>query len=361
MKLTTEFLSNRIKEVCEGHIMVVEDEASNLKLISKILQLGGFTDVTLLDDPRTVLRSYQIKRPDLILLDINMPFFDGFEVMEQLNELDDPLLPPIIILTAQHNQEFLHRALSEGARDYITKPFNKNELLMRVTNLLQAYLSHKLLHDQAAMLENMVKIRTEKLHKTRLEIIQRLGKAAEYRDEETGNHIMRMSHCCARLAKKIGWNSNDCELILHASPMHDLGKIGIPDVILLKPGRLDKEEWEIMKTHTIIGAQLLEGGSFNVLSLAREIALTHHEKWDGTGYPNQLKGEDIPLAGRITAICDVFDALLSDRPYKKGWSLDEAKKFLIAQKGLHFDPYLVDKFFEILPDILNQRSRFLDH
>jgi putative two-component system response regulator len=287
-----------------------------------------------------------------------MPQLDGFGVLEQLKALNDPLLPPIVILTAQHSQDFLLRALNAGARDFITKPFDRNELLARVRNMLDAQLAHRLVYEQKDVLDEMVQIRTDELRRTRLQVVQRLGRAAEYRDNETGNHILRMSHISALLAKSIGWNEADCELMLHASPMHDIGKIGIPDHILLKPGSFEPEEWEIMKNHAIIGANILEGDDSDLMKCAAEIALTHHEKWDGSGYPQGLAGEAIPLSGRIAALADVFDALTSVRPYKKAWTVDAAVELIKKNRGTHFDPDLVDMFLKLLPEILQIRERF---
>ena len=344
-----------------GHsmrIMVVDDNLSNLKLVGKVLRGNSYSDVELISDPREVLDRYRKVQPELILLDINMPHIDGFQLLEQLRGLNDPLLPPIVVLTAQDDKPSLLKALKLGARDYIAKPFDPSELLMRVRNLLEAHLSHKLLHNQKETLEEMVKERTNALEQTRLQVVQRLGMAAEYRDEETGNHILRMSHTCALLAKAIGWDSNRCNLILNASPMHDIGKIGIPDEILLKPGRFEPAEWEIMKTHAEIGAKLLEGDDSDLLLMAREIAYSHHEKWDGTGYPRGLAGKEIPQAGRIAALADVFDALTSERPYKKAWSIEDAVVLIKENRGLHFEPKLVNLFLELLPEILDIHYRY---
>ena len=341
-------------------ILIVDDEPVNLKLLDKMLSGQGYQGLVLLDDPREVIARYQMERPSLILLDINMPHLDGYQVMEQLTALNDPLLPPIVILTAQHGKDYLLRALSAGARDFITKPFDRNELLMRVRNLLDAQMAHRLLHDQKAVLEDMVRARTEELHRTRLQVVQRLGMAAEYRDEETGNHILRMSHMCALLARAIGWPEADSDLILNASPMHDIGKIGIPDAVLLKPGPFEPPEWEIMKSHALIGGKLLEGDNSTLMCMAREIALTHHEKWDGSGYPNGLAGEAIPQAGRIAALADVFDALTSVRPYKKAWTVEAAVDLIRENSGRHFDPSLVEVFLRELPGIVVIRERFAE-
>jgi len=349
--MTTESLKNE-------RILIVDDEPANLKLLDKMLRAHGYQGLILLDDSREVINSYQTARPDLILLDINMPHLDGYQVMEQLKALNDPLLPPIVILTAQQGKDYLLRALSAGARDFVTKPFDRNELLMRVRNLLDAQLAHRMLHDQKAVLENMVNMRTEELRNTRLQVVQRLGMAAEYRDEETGSHILRMSHMSALLARASGWSEADCELILNASPMHDIGKIGIPDAILLKPGKFEPPEWEIMKTHASIGGKLLEGDDSDLLRMAQQIAISHHEKWDGSGYPNGLAGEAIPQAGRIAALADVFDALTSVRPYKKAWTIEDAVKLIKENSGKHFDPKLVEIFLQQLPEILKIRERF---
>jgi len=344
------------KEV--ARILIVDDESVNLKLLDKMLSAQGYSNLVLVQDSRQVLEIYRQARTDLILLDINMPHLDGFEVMEQLKALDDPLFPPVVILTAQHGQDFLLRALNSGARDFITKPFYCNELLARVRNMLDAQLMHRMLYDQKAVLNEMVLTRTDELRRTRLQVVQQLGRAAEYRDNETGNHILRMSHISALLAKSIGWNEADCELMLHASPMHDIGKIGIPDHILLKPGKFEPEEWEIMKTHAVIGANILEGDDSELMKCAGEIALTHHEKWDGSGYPYGLSGAAIPLVGRIAALADVFDALTSVRPYKEAWTVEAAIDLIKENRGTHFDPELVTVFLEQLPGILKIRDQF---
>jgi putative two-component system response regulator len=340
-----------------ARILIVDDEPANLKLLDKMLASQGYAQRILIQDPREVLDHYKEARPDLILLDINMPHLDGYQVMEQIKALDDPLTPPIVILTAQYGRDYLLKALSVGARDFINKPFDRAELLMRVRNLLDAQLGHRMLHEQKDVLEEMVRIRTEELNRTRLQVVQRLGRAAEYRDNETGYHIIRMSHMSALLAQKLGWNEADTDLMLNASPMHDIGKIGIPDHILLKPGKFEPAEWEIMKSHAAIGAELLDGDDSALLRLAREIALSHHEKWDGSGYPNGLAGAAIPQSGRIVAVADVFDALTSVRPYKRAWTVAAAEAFMRDNAGSHFDPAVAECFLACLPEILAIRDR----
>lgn len=343
-----------------ARILIVDDEPANLKLLDRMLGGQGYEALVLIDDPRQVITQYRTARPDLILLDINMPHLNGYQIIEQIQALNDPLQPPIVMLTAQHGKDFLLRALTAGVRDYITKPFDRNELLMRVRNLLDAHQAHRMVHDQKNALESMVRQRTKELHHTRLQVVQRLGMAAEYRDEETGNHILRMSHTCALLAREIGWDDSQCDLILNASPMHDIGKIGIPDAVLLKPGKFEPHEWEVMKTHASIGAKLLEGDDSDLMRMAREIALTHHEKWDGSGYPHGLSGEAIPMCGRIAALADVFDALTSERPYKKAWTVAAAVDLIKENRGRHFDPALVDAFLAVLPSIEEIRRHYAE-
>lgn len=351
-ELDTQSLSARI--------LIVDDEPTNLKLLDKMLQSQGYSNLELVQDPREVIDRYQAARPDLILLDINMPHLDGFAVLRLLKELNDTLLPPIVVLTAQQGRDYVLRSLAEGARDFISKPFDRVELLMRVRNLLEAHLAHRMVHDQKGVLGEMVQQRTRELNDTRLQIIRRLGRAAEYRDNETGLHIVRMSNYSALLARSLGWDAAACELMLNASPMHDIGKIGIPDAILLKPGKLDPHEWEVMKTHATIGADLLSGDDSPLLDLARTIALAHHEKWDGSGYPHALAGESIPQAGRIVAVADVFDALTSARPYKKAWSHDAAVDYIKENSGKHFDPEVVEHFLRNIEHVIQIRQHYAE-
>ncbi len=344
----------------EARILIVDDEPANLKLLDKMLRAEGYTNLVLIQDPRQVLEAYRQAPVDLILLDINMPYLDGFAVLAGLQAPGEPLLPPVIILTAQHGRDILLRALNSGARDFIGKPFDRLELLARVRNLLDVHLAQRLLHARKEELEAEVRARTEELHRTRLQVVRRLGRAAEYRDNETGYHIMRVSHVATLLARAAGWDEAACDLMLNASPMHDIGKIGIPDRILLKPGRLEPEEMEVMKTHTTIGAEILGDDDSDLLRLAREIALTHHEKWDGTGYPQGLAGADIPQSGRIVAVADVFDALTSERVYKRAWPVEDAVAYMREQAGAHFDPELVGHFLDLLPQVLEIRTRFAE-
>ncbi|OHD25972.1 MAG: two-component system response regulator [Spirochaetes bacterium GWB1_59_5] len=332
-------------------IMMIDDEAVNLKILGKMLEAHGYSNLVPIQDSRNVMDQYHQERPNLILLDLNMPNLDGYAILEQLKALDDKLLPPIVVLTAQHGRDFILRALDLGARDYITKPFDMGELLARVRTMLEVHLAHLMVFAEKETLEDMVQQRTSELRQTRLQIVRRLGRASEYRDNETGKHIMRVSETAGIIARVLGWKAHDLENLTHAAPMHDIGKIGIPDAILLKPGALEGEEWEIMKTHTTIGAHILTGDDSRLLRLAEEIALSHHEKWDGSGYPRGLVGAVIPESGLIVAIADVFDALCSKRPYKTAWHIEKAAAFIQEGRGTHFAPQLVDIFLEQLPRI----------
>jgi putative two-component system response regulator len=289
-----------------------------------------------------------------------MPVLDGYGVLDQLNSLVTDDMPAVLVLTAQNMQSYRQRALDNGARDYVTKPFDANELLSRVRNLLEVKMAHKFIRHQNEILEQKVQERTQAIHDTRLQVVNRLGRAAEYRDNETGLHIIRMSKIAVIIGKAAGMSDDACDLLLNAAPMHDIGKIGIPDHILLKPGKFEPEEWQVMQTHAQIGADILAGDDSDLMSMAHEIALNHHEKWNGKGYPNGLTGDSIPLVGRITALADVFDALTSERPYKKAWSVEDAVCLIKEERGQHFDPDLVDIFLEKLPEIIVVKEKYAE-
>jgi putative two-component system response regulator len=266
-----------------------------------------------------------------------------------------------VVITANNDDETKIRSLALGALDFLAKPFNGVEVAARIKNILNVRLLHNRVNHQNKILDQKVRERTRELADTRLEVVQRLSRVAECRDNETGMHVIRMSRYSYLLAEAMGLSINQCELLQHASPMHDIGKIGIPDSILLKPGKLDALEWEIMKTHAEIGGQLLSDSDSSLIQMAERIARTHHEKWDGSGYPHGLKGEEIPMEGRIVAICDVFDALTSERPYKEKWPVEKAVRELKDNSGIHFDPVLVSKFIEILPQVLKVLDCCQDH
>lgn len=335
------------EELRDGRILIIDDKEANILLLEGTLASDGYSSVVSTTDPRDAIDLFISFEPDLVLLDLNMPHMDGFEVMERLKCLVNSDYLPVLVLTAFHDRETRLRALQAGARDFISKPFDNQEILCRIRNLLEITLSNRRVRDHNKLLDRQVKEKTRELHGTRLEIIRRLGLAAEFKDRDTANHIIRMSQICQILGDAYGVDGEHSELLLTASPMHDVGKIGIPDQILLKPGKLDAEEWRIMKTHTEIGYRLLDGHDSDLMVAAKEIALTHHERWDGSGYPGGLSGEEIPLNGRICAIADVFDALTSKRPYKDAWPLEKAAAEILAQRGSQFDPQLVDIFCSV--------------
>ncbi|MBF0201486.1 MAG: response regulator [Desulfamplus sp.] len=292
-------------------------------------------------------------QPDIILLDIMMPEMDGYEVCRRLKK--NPLTShiPVIFVTAKNEEVDELKGFETGAVDYINKPISGAITKARIK-------THLALSNQQKYLEHQVQEKTRELHETRLEIIKRLGKAAEYKDNDTGLHIERISRYCYHIAKSLGLDESQAYLIMQASPMHDIGKIGVPDHVLKKPGKLDEIEWSQIVPHPEIGAGILDGSRSELLDTARIIALQHHEKWDGTGYPSGLQGEDIHMFARITAVADVFDALTSKRPYKKAWPSKKAVEHITLNKGTHFDPQIVDAFIKILPEILAIQKQFDD-
>jgi putative two-component system response regulator len=329
-----------------SRILIVDDQPSNVMLLEGILQEADFTSYRSITDSREVLSAFIEYVPDLILLDLQMPYLDGFAVMKQLRACmapDDFL--PILVLTADITPGAKRRALSEGALDFLTKPFDTTEVMLRIKNLLQTRSLHLQLQDQNEILDQKVRKRTAELELAQIEILERLALAAEYRDDDTGEHTKRVGQTAAQIAGALGWTQTEVELIRRAAPLHDVGKIAIPDSILLKPGKLTPEEFERMKAHTTIGAKMLSGGRFPLLQLAEQIALTHHERWDGTGYIG-LCEESIPMAGRIVSVADVFDALISERPYKKAWPRKEAIEEIQRQSGRQFDPHVVEIFLK---------------
>lgn len=333
------------KELKHLRILAVDDEPANLLLLRRTLELDGYTQVEATTDPAQVPRMFVENRPDLVLLDLHMPGLDGFELMERLGPLTgEGSSVAFLVLTADATGETKRRALSMGARDFLTKPLDQIELLLRVRNLLHVQHLQGRLKQQNANLEDLVVERTRDLEQARLEILERLALAAEYRDDDTQQHAWRIGRTCALLAVGIGLPETEVELVRRAAPLHDIGKIGISDVILLKPGKLTDDEFEVIKTHTTIGAGILSGSHSPLLRLAEEIALTHHERWDGRGYPRGLSGEEIPLEGRIVAVADVFDALSHERPYKEAWPVEDAVTEILSQAGRQFDPGLVDAF-----------------
>jgi putative two-component system response regulator len=328
-----------------ARILIVDDQPANVALLERLLGKVGYRHLRSTTDPRTVLAHFADFSPDLVLLDLHMPDVDGFAVMEQLGALiPENAYLPILVLTADINDDVRRRALAGGAHDFLIKPFDATEVWLRIANLLRTRFLHLQLATHNELLEERVRQRTQQLDEARLEILQRLSLAAEYRDDQTGQHTKRVGDTAADIASALGLPPTTVELVRLAAPLHDIGKLGVADAILRKPGALTPEEFEHVKTHTRIGQQILAGTEVPVLRLAREIAQTHHERWDGTGYPDRRKGQAIPMSGRIVAVADVFDALIHVRPYKSAWPLDQAITEIIDQRGRHFDPDVVDAF-----------------
>ncbi len=344
----------------KGKILIIDDEAGNIRVLERLLRGANFVNIKSITDSRLAVETYQSYQPDLIMLDLKMPHMDGFEVMAELKKIKQDTYLPILVLTAQREHSTRLKALESGAKDFLTKPFELAEALTRVSHLLEVKLLNNQIYNHNNNLEKLVRERTQELEQTRLEIILRLGRAAEFRDNETGRHVIRLSHLTKRLAKEIGMSEEECQLLLHASPLHDVGKIGIPDTILLKEGELTPDEWETMKMHPVIGAEILSGSSSKMMKMAETICLTHQERWDGLGYPLGLKGEEIPLVGRIVAVCDVFDALTSKRPYKKAYSIEKTMEIIESKSGTDFEPRLVEAFKKLLPEMLDIIQEFAD-
>jgi putative two-component system response regulator len=344
----TPFSNKDVKQ----SILIVDDEPMNIDVLSGVLR-SEYKVRAALNGKRALAIAMANPMPDMIMLDIMMPDIDGYEVCRQIKANPVTKNIPVIFVTAKNQDEDEKKGLELGAVDYITKPINPALVLARVH-------THLALYDQNRELERMVRERTDELHHTRLEIILRLGRAAEYKDNETGMHVMRMSHYSQVLALAAGLNEEDAELLLDASPMHDIGKIGIPDNILRKPGKLDENEWDTMQQHPEIGGEIIGTHKSKLLDMARDIALTHHEKFNGKGYPKGLKGEEIPFVSRIVSIADVFDALTTERPYKKAWSVEDALKLIQDEAGKSFDPQLVELFIGVMPEILALKEKYAE-
>ena len=345
-------------------VLVVDDKPANIDFLREILAphysvraaLGGSIALRLLASTRL---------PDLILMDVHMLGMDGFEVCERLKADPRTRDIPVVFVTTQAGEPEEARGLEVGAVDYISKPFHPAVVIARVRTHLELRSSRRALLRRNLQLKDLVQRRTaalqsafDELWQGSLDTVVRLARTAEFRDDDTGAHVLRMSHYAAVTARKLGLGEALCEQILHAAPLHDIGKIGIPDQVLLKPGRLSDEEWWMMRQHPIIGARILEDSSSPLVQLAESIARSHHERWDGRGYPNGLAKDAIPLPGRITAVADVFDALTSERPYKKALPVQRAVRILTEGAGSHFDPQVVDAFLSTLDEIVELRARY---
>ncbi|MEO7985563.1 MAG: HD domain-containing phosphohydrolase [Gemmatimonadales bacterium] len=322
-----------------ARILVVDDDAQNVSTLSRVLRAAGYGNVASTTDPTEFLALYRQQNPDLVLLDLHMPKRDGLAVLEELRSAIGPqAYLPVLVVTGDTSRDARRKALSAGAKDFVTKPFEVDELLLRIRNLLETRRLHREIMTQNQLLERRVRERTTELEGAYLDTLERLAIAAEFRDDETGRHTERVGETAALLGNALGMDDDDVFLIRRAAPLHDVGKIGIPDAVLRNPAALTSDEWEIMRRHTTIGARILSGGRSRVVQLAEEIALTHHEHWDGEGYPSGIRGDGIPMSGRLVMVADVFDALTSDRVYRKAWPAEEVLAYIRQYAGKRFDP-----------------------
>ena len=342
-------------------IVIIDDIQMNVTLLEHLIKKIPECEFVTFTDPRKAIDWCRDNEPDLVVVDYMMQDMDGIEFTRLFRSFNHYGSIPVLMVTANNNTGVRHEALISGVSDFLSKPLDNVEFLARAKNLLALRTSHKQLSTHAEWLSKEVRKATAEIVAREQETIFCLARAAEYRDPETGAHISRMAHYSKHIACVLGLPLDQQDLILEAAPMHDIGKVGTPDSILLKPGSLTDEELIIMKQHAVIGYEVLNTGNSHLLKMAAEIALTHHEKFDGSGYPRGLVGYDIPLFGRIVAVADVFDALTSDRPYKKAWSIERATQLMQESAGKHFDPACIDAFFTDFDKVLAIKNKFSDH
>ena len=325
-----------------ARILVVDDEPANVLFLERLLAREGYTQVVSCTDPREATGHFARTPPDILLLDLHMPGLSGFEILEQLRPALMGHVLPVLVLTADATPRARLKALESGATDFLTKPLDAAEVLLRIRNHLRARFLH--LHVEA-----QVRARTEEVERGQIESLERLAQAAEFRDDDTGQHTRRVGEMSARLAEALGFAPAQVALVRRAAPLHDVGKIGIPDAILNKPGRLTPEEMAVMRTHAAIGASILAGSRSELVVMAEQIALSHHERWDGGGYPHGLREDAIPLTARVVALADFHDALTSDRPYRPAWPADRVIAEIRRETGAHFDPVVAEAFLDLGP------------
>jgi putative two-component system response regulator len=363
-------------------IMIVDGEPINIMVVEKYLSDAGFRNLAATDDPEQIIPTLDDENPDVLLLDIMMPGVNGLEILQMIRSSPRGAVVPIIILTAVDDRKVKAAALDLGATDFLTKPVDPIDLVPRVRNALAVKAHQDYLREYADELERQVQARTVELEASRLEVIHCLGRAAEYRDHDMGMHVVRVGRFAGIIARQLGADPATAELIEQAAPLHDVGKIGIPDAVLLKPGKLTEAEFAVIRRHCEFGKRIVDEmsgderwrvlgqrstggkimhvGSSPMLQMAARIAMTHHEKWDGSGYPRGLAGEAIPLEGRITAVADVFDALSNKRPYKAAFPLEQCFTMIEEGRGTHFDPRVLDAFFARRSEILRVRREYTE-
>ena len=350
-----------LRDAADATILFVDDEEVNLVLLGRILERQGYRRLIPCRDPREVVELVARHDPDLLITDLHMPGMDGLELISAVmaSRPDDDWFP-VAVITADVSPDAEKEALSRGAKDFVTKPFKATQIQLRVQNLLRTRFLHQALKRHNDVLEEMVRERTRELETARLDLLERLALAAEFRDYVTGRHTQRVGELAGLLGAELGMPPGRVELLRRAAPLHDVGKIGIPDAILLKPGRLSRDEFATMREHVDVGVRLLAEGQSELMILAEEIALTHHERWDGSGYPRGLSGEAIPLVGQIVAVADVFDTLINVRPYKVAWPIEKAVAEIRRQRGHWFAPRVVEAFLAVLagnPQLLEELER----
>ncbi len=372
----------RNEELFASKIMIVDDEPINVKLARKYLTMEGYSNFVTTTDARQAIHLISKESPDALLLDIMMPDVSGLDILASLRADERWLHLPIVILTAAHDHAVKRRAIDLGATDFLAKPVDITELVPRIRNALIVKRHFDHLQRHSEKLEAEVLRRTAELARSRQEVIHCLARAGEFRDDRTGRHVLRVGKYARLIAEELGWKGEELEMLEQAAQLHDIGKIGIPDSILLKPGKLGPDEFEIMQRHSVygtkitqglpsheanvlthhteFGSRLLETTDSPILALAASIALSHHEKWDGSGYPLGLVGESIPLPGRITAVADVFDALSSKRPYKPAYPLEQCFEILKEGRARHFDPAVLDSFFRCQDEIVRVQIQYAD-
>lgn len=336
-----------IKRERPAKILVIDDQEQNIRLLTRILEKDGYEHVRWTTNAAEALPIYTEFNPDLVLLDVHMREKDGFQVLEEIVAHNGRSHVPVLMITADDSADVKRRALALGAKDFVGKPFDSAEVLLRIRNLLETQFLYQRLRDQNADLERKVAERTQELEQSQLEVLERLAAAVEFRDDDTGNHTKRVAEVSARLAQSIGLENTTIELIRRAAPLHDIGKVGIPDSILLKAGPLTAEEFEMMKMHTVIGSRMLSKGRSELVRFSQRIARSHHEWWDGSGYPDRVSGQSIPLEARIVAVADFLDALTHERPYRPAWGIDETLAEIRRRSGSHFDPTIIKALTEI--------------
>ncbi len=343
------------------HVLIVDDESTGRTILQKVIQrIDSDLQVTGFDSAVDALEWLRFNRVDLIITDYRMPQINGVEFIKKVRTFPDCESVPVMMITVVSEKSVRYEALEAGATAFLTRPIDQIECRTSCRNLLKIQEQQSIIQDKADWLARQVDVATQQIVARERETLLRLGRAGEYRDEDTGNHVLRMAKYSRIIAEELGLAEIECEDIEYAAPMHDIGKIGIPDQILLKPGKLNKSEWEIMQRHTVMGHNILTNSQSRYIQLGSVIALNHHEKFDGSGYPSGLKGREIPLVARIVAVADVFDALVTERPYKKAWATEEALNLLKQQSGKHFDPQCVDAFFDRLDDIKQVKLELKD-